>query len=201
MIVKVFVDPATYDVSKLYSPDNDEVLIGVEGGALAAIDYGLALDIALGDFDSVSEKETQKITDHAKRVERFPEAKDETDSALALKEALKHDPDEIVFYGGLGGRLDHTVANLALLKQGPVTFVTESSCAFALAPGTYHLGEGYSVVSFFAMEDVKNLHLKDFRYELEGYDLTVDDPLCVSNAGAGEVRFDEGVLLVILSKT
>ncbi len=200
MKVKVFVDPVTYDLATLYHEEEDCVLIGVEGGAIAAINHGLTLDVALGDFDSVSATEIKKISAHAKRVERFPEAKDDTDSALALKEALTHNPDEVIFYGGLGGRLDHTLANLTLLKQGPITFVTDHTCAFALAPGTYRLGQGYKVVSFFAMEDVKDLHLTGFRYDLTGYDLKVDDPLCVSNAGDGEVSFDEGVLLVILSQ-
>ena len=50
------------------------------------------------------------------------------------------------------------------------------------------------------IEDVKQLTLQDFEYELSNYDLNIEDPLCVSNKGKGIISFTEGSLLVIHQK-
>ena len=48
-------------------------------------------------------------------VRRFKAEKDETDLELALLAAVDMGADEIKVIAALGGRLDHTLANLSLL--------------------------------------------------------------------------------------
>ena len=48
-------------------------------------------------------------------LERHEPDKDATDLELALAAALRHDPTRILVLGGLGGRVDHELANLLLL--------------------------------------------------------------------------------------
>ena len=64
------------------------------------------MDLAVGDFDSLG---------HVPKIEKticHPVDKDDTDTALALAEGMKRGYRNFIIYGGLGGRLDHTVANL-----------------------------------------------------------------------------------------
>ena len=48
-------------------------------------------------------------------IKRFKPEKDFTDLELAIKTAVESEFTELEIIGGMGGRLDHTVANLQLL--------------------------------------------------------------------------------------
>ncbi|MFO7930083.1 MAG: thiamine diphosphokinase [Desulfosalsimonas sp.] len=181
----------------LYKKDDTEYLIGVDKGAFHALSYGLTLDRVIGDFDSIKKDEFDYIKRHTKTIDEHPIKKDETDSYLAIREALKLDPDEIIVYGGIGDRLDHTYANIQLLKQGDIVFVNDMTKMYVLSPGEYTIINTHKYISFFALEDVKKLSLSGFEYTLNGYDLNTDDPLAVSNKGQGKVSFEDGLLLVI----
>ncbi len=202
MIVKIFVSPTdAYTIEDAdKSKRKDCYYIGCDKGAYYALQSGVSLDLALGDFDSTTDSETAYIKKHAKKVLTFPARKDFTDSYLAVSEALKHNPEEILIYGGMGKRFDHTFANVNLLKLGPIVLLSDHTKMYILNPGQYTIDNRYGIISFFALEDVLDLSLQGFSYELKSYDLAVDDPLCVSNAGSGSVSFEEGLLLVVESR-
>jgi thiamine pyrophosphokinase len=113
---------------------------------------------------------------------------------------LRRGYTDITIYGGLGNRIDHSIANIMLLKLGDIKIVTENEIMYVLDPGTYVINNKYDYISFFAVEDIVGLNLKDFEYELNDYDLSTEDPLCISNKGKGTVSFEEGLLLVIHQK-
>lgn len=199
MIIKIFASPTNYSLSTLYKKEKNEYTIGVEKGAYYALKYGIALDLALGDFDSVTETEKAYIKTHAKSMDEHAIRKDKTDSDLAITEALKHSPSRIIMYGGVGTRMDHTYGNITFLKRGNITIMNDDVKMYVLNSGTYGITHSHDYISFFAVEPIKNLTLKGFSFELESYNLDVDDPLCISNQGQGVVSFKEGRLLVIQS--
>ncbi|MCF7927350.1 MAG: thiamine diphosphokinase [Candidatus Izimaplasma sp.] len=189
--------PTDYDIDTLYNKEENEYLIGVDYGAVHAINSGLVLDEAVGDFDSVTRKELDMIKNHSHKLIKHPNDKDQTDSALALERAYKQEASTIIFYGGLGKRIDHSIANINLINQPNRILITTYSKIYALSPGTHTINNTYKYISFFAMEDVNNLMIKSFKYELKTPVLKVNDPLCISNEGSGTVSFSSGVLLVI----
>ncbi len=197
MIVKIFASPVDYTLDTLYRKEKNEYLIGVEKGAVHALEHGLELDLAVGDFDSVTESEKAFIRKHAKAVDTHKVHKDKSDSDLAITRALEKNPARIVMYGGVGSRLDHTYGNILFLKRGNITIMTDKVKMFILKPGTYGITHNHDYISFFAVEDVAELTLEGFLFPLDGYDLKVDDPLCISNQGQGVVSFKSGKLLVI----
>ncbi len=87
----------------------------------SGIEHTLALewpiDLAVGDFDSVSAAALAAAEATGTVVERHPAAKDQTDLELALDAALARRPDEIVVVGGHGGRVDHFVAGVLVLAN------------------------------------------------------------------------------------
>ncbi len=197
MIIKIFSGPLNYDVKTLYTKDDNEFIIGVDQGCEVLIDNNITIDLALGDFDSLNEELLHQINQKAEEVRTFNKVKNSTDTYMAIKEALKMDYDEIVIYGGLGNRVDHSIANIMLLKLGIIVIVNNTTKMFMLNPGTYSIENEYKYISFFANEDVTNLSLEGFKYELQNITLLEEDPLCISNEGSGTITFDEGVLLVI----
>lgn len=72
----------------------------------------IKIDKNIGDFDSLDIIPTpppEKI---------FPTEKDYTDGEIAIMQMLKEKVDEIEIYGGFGGREDHFIGNIHLLKRG-----------------------------------------------------------------------------------
>ncbi|MCL2559366.1 MAG: thiamine diphosphokinase [Turicibacter sp.] len=184
-------------------------LIGVDQGALKLIKKGIALDVAIGDFDSVSALERQRIEEKAKLVLELPAAKDMTDCEAAVAHAVALGYREIYIYGATGGRFDHQFATIGLMlkytKQGiKIRSVDRKNEISILGPGEHLIpARNKRYVSFFALEAmVTSLTLENVKYPLKGYDLAVEDSLCVSNeplAAMFGVTFDSGYLLMIKS--
>ncbi len=197
MIVKIFAGPLTYDFSKLYSKDEEELIIGVDQGALLLMQNNMPIDLAIGDFDSVTEAEYEQIKKYSKETKKYRQRKDYTDLYLAIEEVLEINYHKIIIYGAMGGRFDHSYANLSLLRLGSISIVTEEATLYALNPGTHRIRNKHKYISFFALDDIEGLTIRGFKYEVRNIELFTDDPLCISNEGEGQVSFTEGLLLVI----
>ncbi|MCC6108657.1 MAG: thiamine diphosphokinase [Denitrobacterium sp.] len=92
-----------------FSQRSFDGVVAVDRGYAKLASWGIVPDVALGDFDSLG------FVPRAARVETFPAAKDESDMELACSLALDDGADELVLYGCLSRRLDHTLANIQLL--------------------------------------------------------------------------------------
>jgi thiamine pyrophosphokinase len=90
-------------------------IIGADGGAARALDWGLVPQVVIGDMDSLPAALRGELEARGSAFIEHPRAKDETDLELALNYAVQQGAEEILVLGALGGRLDHTLANLLLL--------------------------------------------------------------------------------------
>jgi thiamine pyrophosphokinase len=93
------------------------LVIAADSGVDHAYAMGLRVDVAIGDFDSISREGLARAVAEGVRIERHPAAKDKTDLELALDEAIRLDASEIVVLGVGGGRLDHLLANMLLMAS------------------------------------------------------------------------------------
>lgn len=94
-------------------PKGDDLRIAADSGYENAVTLGERVDLLLGDFDSLKTSEFPRDVEQI----RVPAEKDFTDTQLAVDTALKKGADEICIVGGLDGRLDHTLSNLAILED------------------------------------------------------------------------------------
>lgn len=99
-------------------PDLKDVdWIGIDMGYQLIVKEGKSCLFAIGDFDSGQLEEPLPFP-----IERHPVAKDETDSELAIMKAKEMGYKTIILWGALGGRLDHTLANLRCITwQYPIS--------------------------------------------------------------------------------
>lgn len=88
-----------------------DYIICTDGGYDLAKAQGITPDLLMGDFDSTNEILPDDIP-----VKRFDPEKDFTDLDLALRTASEMDASHVIIIGGMGGRLDHTVANIQMLS-------------------------------------------------------------------------------------
>ncbi len=176
-------------------------VIAADGGLDKLAALGVTPDLILGDFDSLGYRP------EGDNVLTFPVEKDDTDTVLAIREAVKRGFDTLYLSGGVGGRLDHTVANLQALAfaadLGARAFlVGERETATVLMAGELRLqGRVGQKLSVFSLGDeITGVTLRGTKYKGEDLTLTSRFPLGVSNEFREDsvtVSVKKGPLLLI----
>lgn len=188
-----------------------DYLIGADRGAEFLVRHGLAPDLALGDFDSVTERQLREIAVRsAALVSCDAVDKDWTDSELALREALERGYEDIVLVGALGTRFDHGLANVHLLRQayerGGRLVLADEHNEIRLCANELELEANlrFPYVSLLPLGlEATGITLQGFRYPLRDATLKLGWSLGVSNelvAESGRVSVRDGLLLVIRSR-
>ncbi|MBR3910175.1 MAG: thiamine diphosphokinase, partial [Anaerotignum sp.] len=99
-----------------------DVIICCDAGMGHAKALGIDPDYIVGDFDSTTSDVLEYYKTKNIPIRQFPTRKDETDMELGIFLALELGATDIVMFGGIGDRFDHTLANahylLSLLKKG-----------------------------------------------------------------------------------
>ena len=95
----------------------DDFIICADGGTRHALALGLTPKLVIGDMDSIEKQTWADLQAANIPVELYPRDKNETDLELAITRAIELEPKEIIIIAALGGRLDQTLANLALLSN------------------------------------------------------------------------------------
>jgi thiamine pyrophosphokinase len=92
------------------------LVVAADGGARHGETLGVSIDVWVGDGDSVDPALLDALAAHDVPLERSRPDKDESDTELAVRAALRRGADGVVIVGALGGtRIDHSLANIGLL--------------------------------------------------------------------------------------
>ncbi len=161
---------------------NADFIIAADGGFSKAKSMGIIPHLVIGDMDSLDID-----IDACIETKRVNPIKDDTDTLLCIKECISRKINEIVILGGLGGRLDHTLANMQSLK-----FIYENGARGIIADDftqvlyikneKIQLDNSFKYVSFFSLsEKASGISLTGFKYPLKNATLTNSFPLGVSN--------------------
>ena len=94
-----------------------DFILCADGGMRHALTLGLKPHLVVGDMDSAEKGDLQKLKDDGVDLELFSRDKDETDLEIAIRRALEREAGQIVIVAALGGRLDQTLGNIALLAD------------------------------------------------------------------------------------
>ena len=185
-----------------FEHDPKDFIIAVDGGLAYLDQYGITANLVVGDFDSLTSpppKNNHTIV--------LPREKDDTDMVAALREARNRGYQTFRIYGGTGGRLDHTLANIQLLAdianrggQGFLfdrdTIITAFRDSSVLFPETAR-----GVVSVFSHTEVAGgVNERGLKYLLTDATLYNTDPVGISNefTGAGSsISVRSGTLIII----
>lgn len=165
-------------------------------------------DEILGDFDSASGEDYRWFHDRVpERFTEYPARKDDTDTELALFRALAVPDGEVSVIGALGGRVDHLLGNIQLLKKaadaGRICYLIDEKNRIRMTAEDLTLKKkdlyapNVSLIPFTPV--VKGLTLRGFSYEVTDFDLLSGTSRGISNileAEEGTISFREGLLLV-----
>jgi thiamine pyrophosphokinase len=184
-----------------------DVVIAADSGVDQAHRLGVRVDLAIGDFDSVSADGLERAERQGAQIQRHPVAKSATDFELALQAALELGVCEAAVIGGGGGRLDHLLAN-ALVMASP-SYQAIDLVAYD-AGARLHVvrrlcqlhGEPGETVTLLAVNGpATGVTTSGLLYPLTDDRLDPGSSRGVSNqltAAEAEVRVGSGVLLAIL---
>jgi thiamine pyrophosphokinase len=188
----------------------DKVVVA-DGGAALTVALGQTPDLLVGDFDSIEPTLLEDWKRAGVEYQRYEHhLKSETDTELAALAALRWKPQEIVIIGAIGGRVDHTLANVLLLThpalaRTDVRIVEGNEELFLAKPRTWNrvTGSPGDTLSLLPLGgDARGVTLKGLAYPLQNETLSRGRGRGVSNvllAGEAGVRHERGVLLVIVT--
>lgn len=184
-----------------FSPSKNDIVIAADGGYDILMKMSIKADVLLGDFDSI-----KNIPKH-KSVIKHPVEKDDTDTFLAYRYAYEQGYRKFVIFGGIGGRIDHTIGNIRTLSH-----IAESGAVgYLLGCGTVITSITNSKIEFPASnkgnisvftqgKDAENVSIKGLKYCVDNIKLPTAVTLGVSNEFIGEraeVSVEDGTLLII----
>ena len=165
----------------------------------------------IGDFDSIDKNILEKYINNKDIIikELNPE-KDYTDTHMAIKLAIELNSKQITIVGAIGTRIDHTIANIHIIKE---TLDNNVECKIIDERNEIQLinkrttlekDEKYKYVSLIPLTTkVEGISLKGFKYSLSNATLEIGHSIGVSNEqiqDSAEIDLGEGVLILIKSK-
>lgn len=183
----------------------DDVVIAADSGWRLAAEMQAQPAVLVADFDSLGE---MVLPDDVKVVS-LPIKKDDTDTAVAIREGYDMGIREFLLLGCTGGRLDHYFATLTVAAQYAakdcrMMIADEQNDIRVLTAGTYKIETTpNTIVSLFAFGgNVEDLSVDNVEYDIKRFVLSPLNPLCVSNSALSNeinVCFKSGILLLHLS--
>ncbi len=188
------------DPSAAYeAPQGDDLILCADGGYALAAQAGAVPAAVIGDFDSSQPPGTGTVIFH-------PVVKDDTDTMLCVKYAWERGWRSFLIVGGLGGRMDHTLANLQTMlyiaERGGQAVLSDGHTRLQMLKNqTVTLSRTGGKLSVFAFGgSCQGVSIRGTKYELENAVLTPDFPLGMGNdftADQAEISVKDGVLLVV----
>ena len=195
----IFTARCEGDPSAAYDPRKDDYILCADAGYAVARRAGVKPDVVIGDFDSMPAPEGENIIRH-------PVEKDEPDSMLCANYALQMGVRDFLIVGGLGGRLDHTLANLQTLiylaQRGAKAELCDGRVKItAVKDGSIRIPRTAGKLSVFALSGkCEGVSIRGAKYNVEDAVLTPDYPLGMGNdftEDFAEIGVRSGTLLVL----
>ena len=162
---------------------------------------GRPADLIIGDFDSAENpcRSTETMV--------LPHEKDDTDTLFAVKEAIRRGFNSFLLVGVVGGRLDHTLGNVAILtmlsERGfSGMIVDDYSEIETVSDKPAYVLDKYPYFSLLNITGIcRGATVKNALYPLDNAELTTDFPLGVSNeplkGKTAEIKVGEGKALLV----
>ena len=158
-------------------------------------------------MDSVNPKIVEYYKEKGVEFKKFPEKKNETDSELCIILADMLGSKEVDLYAALGGRIDHTLANVKLLdymRRKGITprIITEDEILYLVHNGSLNIkgnkGDTLSVIPI--RGDAAGISLYNLEYPLDNFTMDYAQPRGISNVMLGDectVEVKNGSAIVV----
>jgi len=194
--------------------DKKTIVMCADSGLESCMMYDIHPQYVLGDMDSVNLDTLNKIKESRDvHIETFDVDKDFTDLELVLLKAVDFDVTNVCIIGALGGRIDQTLANIAMVCRFAqeyglrIKLCGKSEDVYILTSFSNEICikglKGHTLSLMAASEKVSGIDLNGLKYPLNNATLTYGQTLGISNKfeeNIVSVSMDSGTLIVIHEK-
>ena len=184
-----------------------DYIIGADGGCNHLYKMNIIPNYIIGDLDSINEELISYYKNKNVIFEKYTTHKDETDSEICIYLAKKLNATKVDFIGTLGGRIDHTLANIGLMNYvknmdiNPRILTSEEEILIVKNEKITLKGNKGDTVSFISIVgDSKGVTLEDMEYPLNNAKVGYLSSLGISNVMVKDeciVKVEDGCALII----
>ena len=184
-----------------------DYIIGADGGCNHLYKMDIIPDYIIGDLDSINENLIDYYKSEDVIFKKYPTHKDETDSEICIKLAKDLNAQQVDLFGCLGGRIDHTIANIGLMhyarnmQLNPRIISSEEEILIMKDEELILKGKKGDTVSVIPIQkEAKNITFKNLEYPLNNGKIGYLSSLGISNVmleNECSIKIEEGYALVI----
>lgn len=211
----IIVCAGRFSGDRIERGEND-LLVAADNGLTYLAGQNLVPDLVIGDYDSLEERGRKILAKmqaaHPDQVITLPVEKDDTDTLAAVREGFRRGYQRFVLYGALGGRLDHTMANLQTLNfirdAGGTGEIRDGDLrVFLIRNETVEIPEGpEGNFALFAVDpEIHGVTERGMKYETDGVTISNAFPIGCSNhifpGKKASVTVGDGTALAMLTRS
>lgn len=195
---------------EIYLNNKFDYIIASDRGLEILDKFNIKPNYIIGDFDSIDKEILNKYINTDIEIKELNPEKDYTDTHMALKLAIELESKDITVLGAIGTRIDHTIANIHVLKE---TLDNNIECKIIDERNeiqlinrktTLEMDNNYKYVSLIPLTTkVAGVTLAGFKYPLINATLEIGYSIGISNEQVekyAQIELEEGILILIKSK-
>ena len=186
-----------------------DLIVCADSGARHLRAMKILPHVVIGDMDSISPDDINYFESRHVPFQHHPPQKNATDMELCMQWAIQKGADRITFLGAVGTRMDHTLANIFLLKvlaeKNIHAKLMDAHNEIYLTTDTLTLeGTPGDLLSLIPVtETATGITIEGLAYPLKDAEIKMGDTIGISNvfqSGKAEIRIRKGMLLVTKSR-
>ena len=197
-----------YDkTKKIIIKEDYDFIIAADGGCNHLYKMNIMPNYIIGDLDSIDNDLIEYYKVQHVIFKTYPSKKDETDSQICIYLAKELNATQIDFYGALGGRIDHTLANIGLMHYVrqmniiPRIITSEEEITIIKNEEVILKGKKGDTISIIPiMGDASNVTLNKLEYPLNNAKMNYLSSLGISNVMLEDecsIKTEDGYALII----
>lgn len=192
-------------LNQLCTMNNFTKIIAADHGIDSCQNVNLPPDLLIGDGDSASTSAWQWAAKQHIPTQKYPRAKDYTDTQLALELLQKSGAEAIIITGGFGGRFDHSYSTIfscanfktpcAIIDETEAIFFVKTAEKFTFSCPHAVIPKAISLIPI--TSQCTDVNTTKLRWSLAHATLTQNFPTAISNelsATDFSVSIGEGIL-------
>lgn len=196
--------PSLKSIKEYCKPE--DYIICADGGANGIVKSGIVPNIILGDLDSITPATLNYFKKKSVEIRKISE-QDSTDFEKSLFYILEHNLDNVIVFGAVSSRPDHTLNNFSIMKRYykilNIKMIDKEFEIFYLKNNVSFKSDVGKTVSFMAMPVAKGITTKGLKYSLKNESLEFgirEGTLNKTSSKTINISFKTGHLLLFIGK-
>lgn len=183
--------------------------VAVDSGANIFYKNNILPNLLVGDLDSIDEKSLNYLKSNKIKIDKYPCEKDLTDLEIGLNSLINNGCDEIYALGTIGSRIDHSLANIMILKKmydlnyKCYMINDKNRVQYIESKKEIIIKKEYENISIVPLsENGINVSLEGFYYKITDYEMELGSTTGISNYllnDKGSIKLNRGRALIIES--